>query len=115
MAFAGLCRAPRRRASLPPTGRPIAEQGFRELPSPEGPQKVSVAHREGRTRSLQIPPNDKSLTLYPIELGGLLRSKPATGPCRGRSAAAGSEPGSLDPWRSLGRTKGDIPGPSNRQ
>jgi hypothetical protein len=35
-------------------------------------QKV-VAHREGRTRSLQItmgvnPP--KSLTLYPIELGG---------------------------------------------
>ena len=35
------------------------------------PKKV-VAHREGRTRSLQItldnPP--KSLTLYPIELGG---------------------------------------------
>jgi hypothetical protein len=37
-----------------------------------------VAHREGRTRSLQIsnlirvhPDNRKSLTLYPIELGGL--------------------------------------------
>ena len=37
-------------------------------------KKVNVAHREGRTRSLQMiqgsnPP--KSLTLYPIELGGL--------------------------------------------
>jgi hypothetical protein len=41
----------------------------------ENAQKEVVAHREGRTRSLQItrecnqhPP--KSLTLYPIELGG---------------------------------------------
>ena len=33
-------------------------------------RKRSVAHREGRTRSLQIPPSGKSLTLYPIELGG---------------------------------------------
>ena len=35
--------------------------------------KVEVAHREGRTRSLQIAPTTcgrKSLTLYPIELGG---------------------------------------------
>ncbi|TEB24559.1 hypothetical protein FA13DRAFT_1739119 [Coprinellus micaceus] len=33
-------------------------------------RKRSVAHREGRTRSLQMPPSGKSLTLYPIELGG---------------------------------------------
>jgi hypothetical protein len=37
-----------------------------------------LAHREGRTRSLQIPGRDvtthhKSLTLYPIELGGHLK------------------------------------------
>jgi hypothetical protein len=36
--------------------------------------KIPVAHREGRTRSLQIAPHAqphcKSLTLYPIELGG---------------------------------------------
>ena len=30
-----------------------------------------IAHREGRTRSLQIS-RLKSLTLYPIELGGLI-------------------------------------------
>ncbi len=29
-----------------------------------------LAHREGRTRSLQITRARKSLTLYPIELGG---------------------------------------------
>jgi hypothetical protein len=29
-----------------------------------------LAHREGRTRSLQITAYCKSLTLYPIELGG---------------------------------------------
>lgn len=35
-------------------------------------EKKVVAHREGRTRSLQISPAFfKSLTLYPIELGGL--------------------------------------------
>ena len=39
-------------------------------------QKILIAHREGRTRSLQIsigditPASGKSLTLYPIELGG---------------------------------------------
>ncbi len=36
--------------------------------------KSYLAHREGRTRSLQITTHlyigDKSLTLYPIELGG---------------------------------------------
>ena len=32
-------------------------------------RKNRVAHREGRTRSLQMPVF-KSLTLYPIELGG---------------------------------------------
>ena len=42
---------------------------------PHRPKKL-LAHREGRTRSLQIHPlldecADKSLTLYPIELGGL--------------------------------------------
>jgi hypothetical protein len=31
-------------------------------------KKLPVAHREGRTRSLQM--TLKSLTLYPIELGG---------------------------------------------
>ena len=33
-------------------------------------KKKLVAHREGRTRSLQIIHPLKSLTLYPIELGG---------------------------------------------
>ena len=38
-------------------------------------EKKIIAHREGRTRSLQITAlhdsyNRKSLTLYPIELGG---------------------------------------------
>ena len=38
-------------------------------------EKKILAHREGRTRSLQITAlhdsyNRKSLTLYPIELGG---------------------------------------------
>ena len=35
--------------------------------------KNQLAHREDRTRSLQMPSLDfrlKSLTLYPIELGG---------------------------------------------
>ena len=32
--------------------------------------KKELAHREGRTRSLQITRKRKSLTLYPIELGG---------------------------------------------
>ena len=32
--------------------------------------KNLIAHREGRTRSLQMPLTRKSLTLYPIELGG---------------------------------------------
>ena len=36
-------------------------------------KKIPVAHREGRTRSLKISQEchcRKSLTLYPIELGG---------------------------------------------
>ena len=42
-------------------------------------EKKGLAHREGRTRSLQIAVmmrrsiRHKSLTLYPIELGGRLR------------------------------------------
>jgi hypothetical protein len=35
-------------------------------------RKNPLAHREGRTRSLQMPAS-KSLTLYPIELGGQYR------------------------------------------
>ena len=38
-----------------------------------GGKKNQLAHREDRTRSLQMPSLDfrlKSLTLYPIELGG---------------------------------------------
>ena len=46
----------------------------------QNPQKLKgLAHREGRTRSLQIAvmmrlsTRLKSLTLYPIELGGRLK------------------------------------------
>jgi hypothetical protein len=60
-------------------GRIIAGgQSDRQRPrSPLSCKRNVLAHREGRTRSLQItvgcnlhPP--KSLTLYPIELGGLV-------------------------------------------
>jgi hypothetical protein len=39
---------------------------------PQAKSEKLLAHREGRTRSLQIRSlaSDKSLTLYPIELGG---------------------------------------------
>ena len=49
----------------------------------ETAKKQGLAHREGRTRSLQIMievarlcTRYKSLTLYPIELGGRLRMNP---------------------------------------
>lgn len=49
----------------------VSDEDEAWMRSKKGREKV-VAHREGRTRSLQIPAcADKSLTLYPIELGGL--------------------------------------------
>ena len=47
----------------------------RSSAGPAKRQKKNIAHREGRTRSLQITAlhdsyKRKSLTLYPIELGG---------------------------------------------
>ena len=49
----------------------VSDEGEAWMRSKKGREKL-VAHREGRTRSLQIPAcADKSLTLYPIELGGL--------------------------------------------
>jgi hypothetical protein len=63
------------------------------------PQKFKgLAHREGRTRSLQIAAmmrlsiRHKSLTLYPIELGGRLGINQIrlTGPCSAPHYGLGS-------------------------
>jgi hypothetical protein len=68
---------------------PVMQFGMNE---PEIEKVQSLAHREGRTRSLQIRvvmrpcTRHKSLTLYPIELGGQLRTNRIriTRPCKHR-------------------------------
>ena len=50
--------------------RDASHQCTRQKWQPVFQKKKLVAHREGRTRSLQIIHPLKSLTLYPIELGG---------------------------------------------
>jgi hypothetical protein len=55
----------------------MASMGTGQKEKEKKVSKKFIAHREGRTRSLQIPPlvtHCKSLTLYPIELGGHIES-----------------------------------------